>query len=895
MPRIPGIRKLFRLDTRRADVGADVDEEIAFHVEERIDELVAHGLSREEARREAIRLFGDVDRWRDGLARIGRERVGRERRAEWWSGVWQDVRYAMRGMRAAPGFAITVVLTLGLGIGANATMFGIIDRILLRPPSGVVDAESVRRVFFARPDGFNSSRSYPDYVELRDSVKAFADVAAWNTTTASLGEGESAQEITISPATPSYFRVLGVRPALGRFYTDAEDTPPAGARVAVLGWRTWARRFGADSSMIGRTIVLSGDRFTIIGVAPKGFNGLSAERVDLYVPVASIAEKATNPDWYRKRNWYWLDIAARMRAGVSDARGAAEATAVSQRGNADRRRQGGPEERVVLTSVIAAKAPNAPPEAKVSLWLVGVSAIVLLIACANVANLLLARASHRGREIAVRLALGVGRGRLAAQLLIESVMLAALGALAALVIARWGGAFVRGVLMPTYPWDDTGLDARVLLFAAGATLVTGLLTGLAPVLQGTSPDLTEALKSGAREGGYRKSRLRTALVVMQAALSVALLVGAGLFARSLRTVTSQDMGYDTRHLLIADIDVKSIGYDSARANAFYDRARERLAHVGGVASVSLGVGTPFRWSFGTQVSVPGLDSVPRLEGGGPYGNAVSNNFFTTSGTRIVRGRPFGPGDVKGASRVAVITETMARTLWRGGDALGRCIKIGGDSVPCTTVVGVAQDFHRDSVEPEESMQFFVPLEQGTWDPGRRTLLIRTAGEPSATRDIVRRELQSLAPNLPYADVEPLEEIISPQVRPWRLGATMFGIFAGLALLVAAVGLYSVVAYEVAQRTREMGIRIALGAASRDVVALVVRDGIAPALAGVVLGLALALAASRAIASLLFDTSPRDPLVLGACATVLLVVALVASVIPARRATRVDPMEALRAE
>jgi predicted permease len=541
-------------------------------------------------------------------------------------------------------------------------------------------------------------------------------------------------------------------------------------------------------------------------------------------------------------------------------------------------------------------------ETRVSRWLVAVAVIMLLIACANVANLFLARATRRRREVAVRLALGVGRGRLIRLLVAESVALGLIGGAAGLVVAFAGGRFVRGVLLPNVAWTDATVDIRVLAVTALTAFLTGVIVGLAPALQGTRLDLTSALKSGVREGGPQRSRVRSILTVTQAALSVMLLVGAGLFLKSLSRVNALHLGIEPDKVLTMALDWGSIGdlaeeakaSERWRRNLFYDEALARVRTLPGVERAAVVVGTPFQSSASIDLRVPGWDSIPKLPGGGPYIRSVSDDYFATAGTRLVRGRAFTAADVAGAARVSIVNETMAKTLWPNRDAVGQCLLI--DTMPCSRVIGVVEDVRRFSLREEPAMQYYIPLgQERALGFGGRKMFIRARGDLATLRESLRDEILGMNPAISYVTLEMLQDSLDPQIRPWRLGATMFGVFGGLALLVAAIGLYSVIAYVVTQRSHELGVRIALGAQVGNIVRLVVRYGVGLALVGILIGTVLAINAGRWVEPLLFDTSPRDPVTFGVVAAVLLLVALVASLVPAWRASRVDPIEALRAE
>ncbi|HEU4628281.1 MAG TPA: ABC transporter permease [Gemmatimonadaceae bacterium] len=907
-----GIRRAFRLALRRPRLEQEIDAEIAFHLQMRAAELEARGYDPEAARAEARRRFGDIRHWSHAMSDVDRARAERAERAEWWSGLGRDLRHTVRGLRRQPVFTVGVVLTLALGIGANAIMFGIVDRLLLRPPPHVVHAEQIRRLYrVSTSEGgveeTTASMPYSAFAALRDSSRSFASLAVWSPQSMPLGRGDGAREIDGAMVSASFFPTLGVRPYLGRFFTEAEDTPPTGERVAVLGYELWRSEYGGDSSAIGRTIVLRGDDYRIVGVAPPGFAGAGLQRVDAWLPVSAVSGEMLAPflrgrPWWEVRGVGWLRMLGRLAPGVTDAQAEAELAVLFPRyllGGPDPRKaedvaRGRPH--VVLGGIQAERGPERSASARVATWLLGVSAFVLVIACANVANLLLARAARRRREIAVRLALGVGRARLAAQLLAESVLLALLGGAAGLLVAQWGGALVRGVILPDVAWDGALGDRRVLAFTMLAALLTGTLAGLVPALQASRPDLAGALKAGAREGGGRRSRTRTLLLVVQAALSAVLLVGAGLFVRSLANVTNTRLGWEPERLLVLEERLAEAGYSDDEVLAIYDRLLERVRTLPGVASASVTTTLPFQTNWTIDLQVPGLDSVPLLPGGEPLLNLATPEFLRTLGVRVVRGRGFTAGDRPGTGHVVVVNETAARRLWPGREALGQCVKLGAaDTLPCSTVVGVVEDVRWDDLRAEPRLQLYGVLGQQPEEIPLRTLVVRTAGDVDGVARAIERAAYEVAPRLVFVRATPLAASLEPELRPWRLGASMFTAFGALALVIAAVGLYSVLAYAVAQRTQELGVRLALGAGAGAVLRLIVGEGLRVVTSGVVLGLVAALLLGRRLEALLFDVSPHDPLVVGGVAAALLLVAFLASVVPAWRATRVDPNVALRTE
>ena len=522
----------------------------------------------------------------------------------------------------------------------------------------------------------------------------------------------------------------------------------------------------------------------------------------------------------------------------------------------------------------------------------GVSVIVLLIACANVANLHLARALRRRREIALRLALGVSRGRLLRQLLTESTLLALAGGAAGLLLAHWGGAVLRSTLLERSEAAGGLQDARTVLFAGGAALLVGLLTGLAPVLQAGRADLTSDLKSGVREGGsHHGAGTRRALLILQSALSVILLVGAGLFVRSLQNVESMRLGYDVDPVLIVSLNMRGVTLDSAEALALRHRMLETARATPGVENASLQVAVPFWSTWSMSLFVDGIDTVSRL---GQFNlNAVSPEFFATAGTRIVRGRGITYEDTERSPRSMVVSEAMGQILFPGRDPIGQCIRVRADTMPCTYVVGIAENIKARSLAADSSLYYYMPATQ--FNAQGSGLIVRVRGDGARQADAVRAALQREMPGASYVTVRPFSEIIGSQKRSWRLGATMFVAFGAMALLLAAIGLYSVIAYDVVQRTHELGVRRALGAQVADAVRLVVSDGLRIAVIGVAAGIVVALWASKWVEPMLFDVSAKDPTIFVLVGGLLLLVALAASWIPALRASRVDPNVALRTE
>jgi predicted permease len=910
VPNIPGLRRTFRLATRRAAVAEEIDAELAFHFEMAIAELVARGRSPDAARAEARRRFGDVEARRAELRRIDTRRDRARRSGEWLQGVGQDLRLGARTLWRAPGFAAVVVLTLALGIGANAMMFGIVDRLLLRPPAYLRDADRTGRVFFTRTlDGSTDtfrSVGYAFFRDVREATAGTLDVVGYAAGEGVIGDGEAARRGMVGQASGEMWSLFDARPALGRFFGPQDDRLPAGSPVAVLGYEYWRRELGGDASVLGRALRVGGGTFTVIGVAPKGFTGVGLRLVDVWLPLTTAAASSIGPEFASRYNMSWFDLVAARRPGVS----AVEADAALTRGfvtSLQRRAVAQPTWRVAkigvaaispkaaLYPVLLDRGPKPSGGARVSLWVLGVAAVVLLVACANVANLLLARAVGREREVAVRVALGVGRGRLTRQLLAEVAVLAALGTLAGLLLARLGSTLVARVLLPDVAFGDALADGRTLAATAVIAVAAGILASLAPSLRALRPDVVTRLRSGAREGGERHGRTRAALVLAQASLSALLLVGAGLFVRSLRHAHAVDFGFEPSRVLYASVDLRGVTLDSARTATLYARLAERAAELREVETVGTTFELPYYQGYTTdRVRLPGRDSV--TGNAEVHGNTVGLDYFRAMGTRVLRGRVWDPTRPGQDADAVVLSAALAKLLYGTDEAVGRCAIVAEEAdAPCRPVIGVVADVRRGDPRDPGVPGFYVPLPPQHGRFAVSGLVVRTRGDAAARLVSLQRALQPLVPGAAYVSVRAMADLVAPELRPWQLGATLFTAFGALGLLVAAVGLYSVLAYDVAQRHHDIGVRLALGARAGDVLRAVVARGVRVAAAGVALGLAVALVVVRYAADLLFDVPPRDPATFGAVLVLLLAVAAVAGLVPGWRAARVDPTEALRGD
>ncbi|HVE34133.1 MAG TPA: ABC transporter permease [Gemmatimonadaceae bacterium] len=818
----------------------------------------------------------------------------------------QDLAYALRGLRTKPAFTIAVVATLALGIGGNAAMFNIVDQLLFRPPPMLRDPATAHRVYVANTyrekEFINGVSRYVAFEDLKRWTTSFSSFAGYTTRRLAVGEGDNAREMLVGFVSYSFFDFFNAPPVIGRYFTAPEDTTPAGAAVAVLTYPMWRTQFGGRADVIGSTIRIGSVVYSVIGVAPRGFEGIWPGRAPAaYMPITNYGA-AQQSCAGRARLWYatyqcgWMNAIARRKPSVSLDRANADITqaavksyvaSLAEQIKSPRVELAKP--RAMIAPMLAERGPNKTAIARVATWVGGVSIVVLLIACANVANLLLARAIARRREIAVRLALGVSRGRLLSQLLTESIVLALLGGVVGVVVAQIGGGALRAGFLPDSTAPAGARDPRTVFFAFAAAIVVGLLTGVAPILRARRVDVVRDLRLGAREGGQRRSAGRVALLVLQATLSVILLVGAGLFVRSLRRVEGMRLGYDVDPILVVGLNMRGETLDTSRHLDLFQRLLTTAKTTPGVVSASRQTAVPFWSNSSTHLTVAGIDTVERL-GNFDY-SAVGPEYFRTFGTRIVRGRGITVEDRRESPRVAVVSENMARVLWPGRDAIGQCMKV--DSDVCTTVVGIAENIKEQNLAADSMFYYYMPVTQ--FRPRAGGLFVRVAGDAPKFSEQLRRSLQREMPGASYVTVTPFREIVAPTMRSFSLGATMFVAFGALALVVAAMGLYSVIAYNVEQRTHELGVRLALGAQPRDLARLVLTDGARVAVTGVGIGVAVALYASKWLEPLLFGVSPRDAAVYVTASVTLLLVAMLGSWMPARRASRTDPNIALRSE
>ena len=796
----------------------------------------------------------------------------------------QDLRYAGRMLLKAPGFTLIAVLTLALGIGANAAIFSVVNALLLRPlPYGDPDRlVMVWQDFRARGGPADEWASPGNYVDWSREKGLFEDVAAIGGWRPVLTGGAEPEAIPGEQVSYEYFDVLGVTPAQGRRFRADDDVPNA-ARVAIIADSLWKRRFGGDPAAVGRIVTLSGEPHEIVGVLPAGFRPVVASQTgEIWRPLRiNRAAPSRGAIIYR--------VVGRLPEGLAIDRAQASAAALAQRLEAvhpDANEKVGFLVQPLQDWVVGDIRPGL-------LALLGAVAFVLLIACANLANLLLARGSSRGRELAVRLALGAARGRVVRQLLTESLLLAALGGAAGVLLSIWAvDALVSIAPASTPRVGEIGLDATVLLFAAGVTALTGLLFGLAPAIQAARGDVTHSLKDGARGGAAASGRaLRRGLIVAEVALALVLLTGGGLLLQTFLHLQAADLGFDHRNVLVGFVNPPRVTYDTAAKQiAFYDQVYERARALPGVEKAALVSVLPLGGDSDTSFAIEGRP-LPASPSDTPvtWYRLVTASYFDTMGMRIVRGRGFEPRETAPS---VVVNESMVRKYFPGEDPIGRRLRFGSDT-PAFSIIGVVADARVRGAREAARIETFAPYWQFP-EPGMNVVL-KTAGDPVLLTNPLRQAVASIDAAVPVSGVATLESIVGASIDQPRFFALLAAGFAVLALALAAVGIYGVMAYVVAQRTTEIGVRMALGASAGEVFRLVVGDGLKLTALGVVLGIAGSLLVARWLTSLLFGVTAGDPMTLAGTAGLLLTVAALACVVPARRATRVDPMVALRAE
>jgi putative ABC transport system permease protein len=906
------------LDPARA---AEIVEELSQYLTDRHAELLAGGASAEEAERQVLAELreGALVRNLAGLRQASYAApptLGAPRR-RLLADLAQDLRYGWRTLRRAPGYTAAAVVTLALGVGANSAIFSLVNATLLQR----MPVRDPHELVFVQPGSPGSAFSYPEYADLRDHQRSLEALVAWGGISASLNRDGQTDLVSGLIVTGHFFPLLGVRPAVGRLLGPGDDVAPGEHPVAVISHGLWQRRFGARADIAGHEALLNGQRFTIVGVtAPEFTRGPTPwGGRDLFVPMMMQAVMRPpragysgdmDPDLLRKRTNRWLFLMGRLKPDTSAVQAQAALSPLFASLTEAAQRPGRP--RPILVVPAASGGPVRAQMLPAATLLFSVVGAVLLLACANVANLSLSRAAARGREIAIRLAIGASGGRLVRQLLTESVLVALGGGVLGLALAFWAVAALRASPPPGVPpmAIDLAIDVRVLAFTLAVSVLAGVLFGLAPALGAARTSLVPALKDGqaGADPRWRRVDLRSALVVAQVALSLSLLVAAGLFLRSLQRTQAVQPGFDAERLLSAPLQVNLLRYTRDQGRAFYRRVIEDVQALPGVQAASLArvavLAGNGRISSVHIEGRAGADDQYRSEGGGVTAagtdsvnlNVVDPGYFDTLGIALLAGRGFGAEDSENSPAVAVVNESFERIHFPEGsdrDVLQHRVSFGGPQGPWVEVVGLVRDSKYATLTEPDAPIAYLPLAQNH-ETGM-VLYVRAAGDPAALVTAVRRTVQSLEPNLPLPEVRPLLDSIGSSLYAARMGALLLGIFGGLALVLSAVGVYGVMAFAVARRTREIGVRMALGAHRREVLGLILGDGMRLVLAGTVLGLAAALAGARSLQGFLFGISSLDALTFALVPVLLATVALLACLVPARRAAKVDPLVALRSE
>jgi len=871
----------------RPDLKADVNDELGFHLEMRARDLERQGQAPGDAREAAERDFGDVAAIRDACLTIDERRFRRASRKERLMTLLHDIRLSVRSLLRSPGFTTVSVLCLALGIAATASIFTAVRGVLVRPLP-YRDAERLVSIYVARPErkerGVNVS--YHDYHAWRNTNKTFEDVALWTWSTITISTDDEAERVEGGLVTANLFPILGVNPILGRHFTPDEEAP--GTRVIMLGYGLWQRRFGGDRDIIGRIIRVNAVPYTVVGVMPAGFGFPQVGQA--WRPLATDLQNDPG-------NRFYAAAIGRLKPGMPFATGAADLESVMRR----QEEQLPNDYRGWSADVVSLRDDLVGDLRRPLLVFLGAVAMVLLIVCANVANLLLARGAARERELGVRAALGAGRGRIFTHVLLESSILAAAGGLLGVLLTPWGVGMFRLAFPNEVPfYISLAVDGWILALVAALVVTSTILMGVIPSLRATSIDVGAALREGGRSGAAsaRGNRTRNTLVVTELALSVVLLVGAVLLIRTYSALTNTKLGFDQEKLLAARVSLPSAEYQSReKRQAYWSAAYERLARLPGVEVVGSADGIPFSgWNVQAEMSIQGRPPVRQGDELDAHYQNVSPDYLKAIGTRIVAGRGLTTADRDSFNLVGVINETMAKTEFAGSDPIGQRIKWGGpDSEwPWITIVGVVSDFRHWRLPQPMQPALYVP--QLASPSLSQTIVLRTSlAEPRSLEASVRSAMRDLDRDAPAYQFQTFEQVVSSSLWRQRLQGNVLGLFAIMALLLAAMGIYGVISHGVTQRTRELGVRMALGASRRKVAALILAQGGRLAVTGVAIGLATAFLLRKAVAQLLYGVAPSDPVTFILVPIVLVAVALVSSLIPALRATRVDPAVAMRAE
>jgi putative ABC transport system permease protein len=877
---------------------AEIVEELSQHLEEEYDRALSCGTSEEEARKQVLEQLSASDLLGSELKHVERRisqnpvTLGTEERINMFADLWQDLRYALRTLTKNPAFTSIAIVAIALGIGANTVIFSAVNAVLLRPLPFKNPEQLVMVWENATHLGFpKNTPAPPNFLDWQKQNTVFTGMAAMAERSFNLtGVGEP-ERLDGRRVSANLFDLLGVPALLGRTFVPEDDRP--GSHVVLVSYSLWQRRFGSDPSIIGRVVTLNGESYTVIGVMPRSVHlpGYGNWNDKVWVPIAFTNEETT------QRGNHFLDVIARIKPGITLKQAQAEMETIAARLAKEYPRYN-TRTGATVTPLHEEVVGDIKPALLILLGAVG---FVLLIACANVANLLLARAAVREKEIALRLALGASRSRLTRQFLTESVLLAVLGGGFGLLLALAGIRVLKTFIPVTISQTQTiSIDGKVLVFTALLALLTGIVFGLAPAMHASHSNLNDSLKEGGRDSavGKKGNRLRDLLVVGEVAVSFILLIGAGLLINSFLHLRNLDPGFRADHLLTMKVDLSELRYpDGERRSVFFDEVLRRIRALPGVQSVAVAGNLPFTYNGDSMsIAVEGIPDPPPGQWPDVIYRAIGPGYFSTMGIPMIRGRDFTDQDKADSKNVVVISEKTAQHYWPGKDPIGKRLKPGATTsdVPWREVIGVVKDVRQNDFIAQPKMQMYFAYRQ-LKDLAANALIVRTSVEPMSLATSIRDTIWAVDKDQPVANVDTMDHIVSEAIARQRFSMLLLGIFAALALILAAVGIYGVMSYSVAQRTHEIGIRMALGARRADVLKMTVNQGLKLVSIGMMLGLAAAFLLTRVLASLLFGISATDPITFLGISLVLLVVAILASYLPALRATKVDPIIALRAQ
>lgn len=880
------VRARLRGLLRKSNVEREMEDELRFHLRMRAEANVRQGMTREEAEHAALRSFGNWSRISEACRDIkggGSVEI-----------FFKDVKFGARMLRKNPGFTVVAVLTLALGIGANTAIFSVVNAVLLRPLQ-YPNAERIVAIQELNEKGSRVQVTAANFLDWRAQSNSFEQLAAILTRTANLAAGEGAERVDLAMTSVNFFQVFGVQPHLGRFFLPEEEVAGHNA-VVVLSYGFWQRQFGGDPSLVGKSVMLDGQSYTVVGIAPAGFQ--YPDRTEMWIPpYQNVPTLSPQMDIQRARGFGFLSAVGLLKPGVSVEQAHEEMTAITAR-----LRQQYPETNNKRFDRVVSLQTHLVGESSMALLLLlGAVALLLLIACANVANLLLARAASRQKEIAVRLALGATRLRLIRQLLIESALLGLMGGTVGLLLGWWGVDMMRRLLPVDFPRAQSiGVDLRVLGFTLLVSLATGIVFGLVPALQSTNPDINESLKENARSsaGGTRRSLIRSMLIVSEVALSLVLLIGAGLLFRSFMRLQAVELGFRPQRVLTFRVAPSGANFtQDAQYSNFYSQVAERIKALPGVDAVGVINTLPLMKGPTASFRIEGRPILTRDKWPGVNYRSVSPDYFRAVNVPLLKGRAIDTHDNDSSPLVVLVNQSLVRRDFEGEDPIGKRINLGGtgsDGQPIWfEIVGVVADVRSLELNTEPTPEIYTSYLQ---DPfANMSYVVRSQAEPGSLLPSVREAVRQVDKAQPVAEVREMEQIVSEAAAQPRFNSLLLGIFASMALLLAAAGIYGVMSYAVTQRTHEIGVRVALGAQTRDVLRLIVGQCLRLTLAGLALGIVCAFAMTRIMATLLYGVKPTDPWTYIGGALLFILVALLACYVPARRATKIDPLVALRYE